>query len=462
MSAPRQTLAFVDLETTGATATADRITEIGIVEVDADGVREWSTLVNPGAAIPPFIQTLTGITDAMVREAPAFEDIAGEVFERLRGRTFIAHNARFDYGFLKNEFRRVGLDFRATVVCTVKLSRRLFPGHRKHSLDALIERHDLQAGGRHRALADAQLIHQFWQKAEVLHGEEAFAAALRELSARPSLPPQLDPGIVDELPEGPGVYLFYGENALPLYVGKAKDIRKRVLSHFAGDHASAKEMSLSQQVRRIDWIATGGEIGALLREAALVKELQPSHNRHLRRNEELCSIVLRDHGEGLVTPEVIFARDVDFGNEPALYGLFRHAKEARDTLAELAPLHGLCHGLLGLEKLAAGKPCFAHQVRKCKGACVGRESHAAHTVRLVHALAPLRLTPWPFPGPAVLREGDEQVIVDRWSFLGTARTEEEAWSLLEARRPPFDKDSYRILSRITQKLRPLASHDAGK
>ena len=173
-------LAFVDLETTGATATSDRITEIGIIEVDADGaVREWQQLVNPGTRIPPFIEQLTGISNALVADAPAFADVADETLRRLQGRLFIAHNARFDYGFLKNEFRRIGVAFRAPVLCTVKLSRRLFPEHKRHNLDSLIERHNLAVGARHRALADAQLIHQFWQKIHVDRSNDEIEAALK-------------------------------------------------------------------------------------------------------------------------------------------------------------------------------------------------------------------------------------------------------------------------------------------
>lgn len=450
-----QPLAFVDLETTGATATADRITEIGIVEVDDAGIREWTQLVNPEAPIPGFIQSMTGITDDMVRDAPTFDAVAGEVLDRLKGRLFIAHNARFDYGFLKNEFRRAGHDFRATVLCTVKLSRRVFPEHRRHGLDALIERHGLRVEGRHRALADAQLIHQFWQMLSKSQPEDRLAALIKELTARPSLPAHLDPGIVDELPENPGVYLFYGENALPLYVGKAKDIRKRVLAHFAGDHASAKEMSLAQQVRRIDWIVTGGEVGALLKEAALIKQLQPTHNRHLRRNDEQCAIALIDHGSGLVKPEIVFARDLDFGRRKNLYGPFKTAKEATKVLTELADAHGLCHAVLGLEKVAGGKPCFAHQIRKCRGACVGAEPLVAHTLRLVQALAKLRLEAWPFDGPAWIKEGEEVHVVDGWCYLGSAKSEDELWPLLDQARPQFDRDTYRILTKAAASLAPL-------
>ena len=320
-------LAFVDLETTGATATSDRITEIGIVEVDADGsVREWQQLVNPGTRIPPFIEQLTGISNAMVAEAPDFAEIAVETLRHLEGRLFIAHNARFDYGFLKNEFKRLGIGFRAPVLCTVKLSRSLFPEHKRHNLDSLIERHGLNADARHRALADAQLIHQFWQKIHVDRSSDEIVAALQAQNARPSLPPHLDPGIVDDLPDVPGVYLFYAENQLPLYVGKAKDIRQRVLSHFAADHSSAKEMAMAQQVRRIDWIETAGEIGALLKEAALVKQLQPTANRLLRRNDELCTWAIVDEGAGWLRPQLLTARDLDFRPDTAYYGLFKTSR----------------------------------------------------------------------------------------------------------------------------------------
>ena len=180
-------LAFVDLETTGATATHDRITEIGIVEVDDDGtVREWQQLVNPGTRIPPFIEQLTGITNDMVAAAPPFAEVADETLRRLRGRLFIAHNARFDYSFLKNEFKRLGIDFRSTVTCTVKLSRALYPEHHRHNLDSLIERHGLRADARHRALADAQLIHQLWQCIHAERSAEAIEAAHCPAQSRPA------------------------------------------------------------------------------------------------------------------------------------------------------------------------------------------------------------------------------------------------------------------------------------
>jgi len=457
MPRPTQALAFVDLETTGATATADRITEIGIVEVDPDGtVREWQQLVNPGTSISPFIEQLTGISNAMVAAAPPFEAVAEETLRRLEGRLFIAHNARFDYGFLKNEFKRLGITFRASVLCTVKLSRTLFPEHQRHNLDSLIERHGLKAAARHRALADAQLIHQFWQRIHAAPGSEAVQAALRTLNAHPSLPSHLDAGIIDELPEAPGVYLFYGENNLPLYIGKAKDIRKRVLSHFSADHGSAKEMALSQQVKRIDWIETAGEIGALLKEASLVKQLQPTSNRQLRKNDELCTWLLVDEGEGWLRPELASARELDMGLRTSCYGLFKTAREATDVLRALATEHKLCDALLGLEKTVPGKPCFGYQIKRCKGACIGGEPYARHTMRLVGALARLKLATWPLNGPALIREGDEAHVIDGWRYLGTAKSDADIHALLDAGRPAFDRDTYKILAKHVGRMQPIA------
>ena len=459
---PMRPLAFIDLETTGATATADRITEIGIVEVDDDGsVREWQQLVNPEQRIPPFIEQLTGISNEMVAAAPPFAAVAAEVLKRLEGRLFIAHNARFDYGFLKNEFKRLGVNFRAPVLCTVKLSRTLFPEQKRHNLDSLIERHGLAADARHRALADAQLIHQFWQRIHEIPGPEAVQEALRKLNTRPSLPAHLDPSVADDLPDGPGVYLFYGENTLPLYVGKAKDLRQRVLSHFAADHASAKEMELAQQVRRIDWIETAGEIGALLKEAALVKALQPTHNRHLRRNDEVCTWTLVDEGEGWLRPQLAAARDLDFGLRSSCYGLFKNSKEANDVLRALAVEYNLCDTLLGLERKQAGKPCFGYQVKRCKGACVGREPLAKHTMRLMAALTGLKLVSWPFSGPALIREEEEAHVIAGWRYLGTAKNEADVYTLLEAGRPDFDRDIYKILAKYVGRLVPLPAAPAG-
>lgn len=166
-------LAIVDLETTGGHPAHDRVTEIALIEVEGGEVTgEWSTLVNPGTAIPSGIQALTGITDAMVADAPRFGALAAQLHARLEGRVLVAHNARFDYGFLRHEFERAGLPFRADTLCTVKLSRRLYPGHARHNLDSVIRRHGIECRARHRAMGDADAVWQFLRIAAAEQGEQ--------------------------------------------------------------------------------------------------------------------------------------------------------------------------------------------------------------------------------------------------------------------------------------------------
>ena len=453
-----QPLAFVDLETTGATASQDRITEIGIILVDDTGVQEWSSLVNPETRISGFIESLTGISNEMVAEAPRFCDLASRVYKMLEGRIFVAHNARFDYAFLKQSFLREEIDFSAKTLCTVKLSRRLYPGHPKHNLDTLIERHGLRVSGRHRALADAQLIYQFWEKIQATIPQETIQSAVKALLGRPSTPTHIDLTMIDGLPESPGVYLFYGENDLPLYVGKSVNIRQRVMSHFTADVTSAKEMSLSQQVRRIEHIKTGGEIGALLKEAALVKKLQPTHNRQLRRNNELCSIQLKDSSEGLEV-HVAYAGELDFAITSNLYGLFKNKREAFKALTEIAEEHSLCKAIIGLEKVKSGSPCFGRQLKKCRGACIGDEPRLAHDARLLAGLGKLKIKTWPFDGPAYLKEGEEILLIENWAYLGSATSEDEIWQIMDGRQTRFDRDTYKILSTAAGRLQPLVLQD---
>src|SRR5258705_5410137 len=181
-------LAIVDLETTGTRPATDRITEIGVLEVERfEVISEWSTLVNPGMPVPSEIQALTGITRQMLAEAPRFADLASELHERLEGRGFIAHNARFDYGFLRREFDRAGIKFHARSVCGVRLAQRLYPRERGHDLDSLIARHGLTCSARHRAMGDADALWQILRIAAEEHGEDVFSVAARQVAKQPAL-----------------------------------------------------------------------------------------------------------------------------------------------------------------------------------------------------------------------------------------------------------------------------------
>jgi DNA polymerase-3 subunit epsilon len=446
-------LAIVDLETTGTHAIADRITEVGIVRVDADAaggtprVHEWSSLVDPEVPIPPAIQALTGITDAMVATAPTFSSLAPEIAERLADCVFVAHNARFDHGFLKHAFARVGRPFSARPLCTVRLSRRLFPDADGHGLDAVVARHGIAIHDRHRALGDARAVWAFMQVLYRDFAPDAILAAVRRVLRIPSLPPQLPADVLDHLPEGPGVYRFFGDNPLPIYIGKSRNLRERVAAHFTCDWRSESDLRLSQEIRRIEVEETAGELGALLREAIAIKTELPAHNRALRRKQDAGVLTLCTGG----APRFLRAAGVEPADLAGHYGPFTSKQSAHEALRILAAEHALCWRGLGLEKRVSG-PCFQRQLRRCAGACVGAETAEAHDRRLRDALACHAIAPWPLAGPGLIREvaaTGERVdvhLVHHWCWLGTAHDDGELGRLLEAPpRPQFDIDVARLL-----------------
>lgn len=443
----REPLIFLDLETTGANFANDRIIEIGVVEVGQDGAREWSSLVNPGRPVPPFITGLTGIDTAMVASAPRFEDLAVPLLERLKGRLFVAHNARFDYGFLKHEFKRLGIDFRATSLCTVKLSRKLFPEHHRHSLDTLVGRYDIVVADRHRALADAQVLWKLWQRWHEMMSPEAIWSAVDLITGRPELPPQIDPTVVDDLPEAPGAYALFGKDGELLLAKRSSNIRQQVFAHFS---PAKRDTALVRDTFRIDWREAAGELGARLREIELTSAIR-------RPQHELCSWQLVLRNEGDFRPVLVFASDTDFAHTEDLFGLYQNRREAVHSLRKLAEAHRLCHNQVGLGTGKEGEACIAYKQKTCRGTCVGKEPVSLHSARLMAALAKNKIHPWPYPGPIALVERDEFGmredfhVVDAWRYLGTAHDEATLHSILENRAENtatvFDADIYRIVGK---------------
>ncbi len=453
----------VDLETTGGNAQRDNITEIAAVRIE-NGVEvaRWSTLVNPGVRIAPFIQSLTGITDAMVQDAPAFEDVVHPLLEILDGAVFVAHNVRFDHGFVHQALERLGHALKVKTLCTVRLSRKLYAQHKGHGLDAILQRHGLQTLARHRAMGDVDVVLAWLQVAQRELGLETLqreAAALLQGSA--SVPPQLETSIND-IPDVPGVYLFYGEGEIPLYIGKSVHMRKRVLSHFQASTKQAREMRILQEIRRVEWQETAGELGALLLEARLVKAMQPLHNRQLRQSKGLSAWELSDDPQARPLLRLVGLDAQQPDTLQRLYGVYRSKRQATDALRTLCENHGLCPQALGLE---SGKgPCFASQIGKCKGVCAGRESPAVHRLRLQMALAQHRLQAWPHPAPVAVREYNPRSertdihVFDQWCHVATVHDEADLADALQTRqRLAFDLDTYRLL---VQRLATPLGRDA--
>ncbi len=439
-------MVILDCETTGGKATYHRITEIGLLVVEQGKITaRWQQLLNPEAHIPPEIQRLTGITPALVKDAPVFADIAEELLTYLTGRVLVAHNARFDYGFLKNEFARIEQAYSTKPLCSVKLSRRLFPQYKRHSLSAIIKRFNFSIENRHRGLDDALMVWKLLLKASALFPEDDIAAACGQALKRPALPMQLDPAEIDRLPKAPGVYYFYDSKGKLLYIGKSINIRDRVMSHFTQDYRNAKDLQMSALIAHIDFERTPSDFGAQIHESKQIKALSPHYNRRLRKVSRLYQLVTATDAAGYLR---ITIRPTEKTAHPASeqFGLFRSQRHAEGRLSKLAEHFFLCQKLCGLQADGRGNaPCFGFQLKRCFGACCQQEAATAYNERVRIALQAYRQRIWPWPDAVLLEERDQNDselvvwhLLYQWRYLAQVKewTELEEWGYLLAATTP--------------------------
>jgi DNA polymerase III subunit epsilon len=436
---------FVDVETTGMSPTYDRIIEIGLIRVKANKiVRSYETVINPRVRLPPEITTLTGIRASELVNAPTFRDIAEIIHGYLTDSVFVAHNARFDYRFLVEEFRRIGTPFRNDTLCTVRLFRNLYPGRQSYSLDALIETFEIKMKRRHRAFDDARALWDFFRIIRKHHDEDTVRLAIDTVMRRPSFPPGLTRESIERLPDAPGVYVFRGNGEIPLYIGKAKNIRDRVISHF--HDTETKELSIASQITAIDTIRTSGELAALILEKQMVADMKPVYNRRLKAGIHRL-VLLEDQVRGYKTVEIADAKTVTTETYDRVLGIYSSKRQVASRLDDIATAHELCPKLLGIDQSSGS--CFRHALKKCRGACVEREIPIRYNMRFAQAFADLRIKKWPFPGPVVLYEETDGMgrafVADKWSILGQS----EPGGLPEIDREyAFDPDMYSILKRF--------------
>jgi DNA polymerase-3 subunit epsilon len=453
-----QKLAFVDIETTGTRSSYDRIIEIGILRVEDNKlIKTFQSLINPQSYLPQEITMLTGINQGDLENAPTFRSVKDEVAEILQDCTFVAHNVRFDYAFLKHEFLREHITYTAKHFCTVRLSRLLFPTWQRHNLDTLMRECNITCKNRHRAYDDAQVLYEFYQQLLEKMPQEKLEKALEKTMKKPSLPIHLPIEEIEKLPEKPGVYIFYGNEAdVPLYVGKSVNIKNRVLSHFASDIASPTEMTIAQQVKRIETIPTAGELGALLLESQLIKELLPIYNKKARIKHELIAVKKRTNQDGYDECYLEPITKISPDNLQNFLGFYRSRKQAKTTLADIAKNHTLCEKLLGLEK--TNDACFAYRLNRCNGACLSKEKATIYNLRLQIAFTENKILPWSFDGPIIIQETEgmiddfgmpqkrEYFLIDNWCYLGTIHQDNEGnLNRKELSEVVFDLDVYKIL-----------------
>lgn len=291
--------AVVDIETTGSHASEHGITEIGIVITDGIKVVEsFETLVNPQQPIPPFIQVLTGIKDDMVSKAPLFEDITPQVFELLQDKIFVAHNVNFDYSFVQHHLKHAGFGLNAKKLCTVRLSRKVFPNLLGYSLGKLTRQLGVKMDRHHRAGADATAT------AEVLHrilAEDSgghVEAMLKSKNQEQNLPPHLSETLTQKLPTAPGVYYFHDAQGKVVYVGKANNLKKRVLGHFSGNDTGSKRQSFLGHIHQVTYQVCGSELMAFILEHAEIRRLWPIFNYAHKHPVEAYSLYVFEDQKG--------------------------------------------------------------------------------------------------------------------------------------------------------------------
>lgn len=367
--------AIIDIETTGGNPKKDKITEIAVLIHDGEKViREFSTLLNPECNIPYHISALTGITNEMVSGSPKFYEIAKELVELTQDLFFVAHNSGFDYGFVKSEFQRLGYDYRREQLCTVKLSRKIIPGHSSYSLGKLCDDLNISINGRHRALGDAaatailfnHLLEQERQQNTHYISDPGIGRSL--------YPPHLDPQKVKTLPEEPGVYYLYNDVAELIYIGKSRNIKSRVLSHFA-NKSTSKAMRMTSMVADVDCETTGSELIALLKESFEIKKHKPLFNRRQRRTMFRYELKTHTDDKGYIR----FSLEKTTDNCEIPLACFTTKEEARNFIVKSIEKYQLCQKLCGVYPTDGN--CFHYEIGACKGACIGKEPPELYNIR---------------------------------------------------------------------------------
>lgn len=369
--------AVIDIETTGGLPKRDKIIEIGIVLYDGEKeIGRYETLIDPGYSIPPQITRLTGITGEMVADAPKFYEVARNIVEWTQDAVFVAHNVRFDYNFIREEFARLGYTFTRKQLCTKRLARKAIEGLRSYSLESLIHYLGIQVRHRHRALDDAYAASMVLDYVFKQRDSQEFALDLIHQGVKESrLPAALSLEYLHGLPEACGIYFFHNVSGDVIYVGKSINIRDRILQHFA-DH-TPKATALQQQVDSITYEITGSELLALLRENEEIKKIKPEINRLLRKKELPIGLYGLTGPDGYIRYEIhkIPVPDSDY----RLIKKFSTPANAKSFLNAITERYQLCAKYTGQER--PGGACFDYHIGKCYGACIGEESSESYNQR---------------------------------------------------------------------------------
>lgn len=406
--------AIVDIETTGGYASNNDITELCIVLHDGKQVTDrYETLFKPRVSIPYYIQSLTGITHKMVAGAPSFDEVASKIHSLLDGKVFIAHNVNFDYSFLKHHLSQAGYELNCRKLCTVRLTKKVFPGLPSYSLGNLCRHFGIPIINRHRAGGDTEATVRLFEEILKNEGHVHITEFLKKGSREQSLPPHLPREQVINLPYSPGVYYFHNQHGKIIYVGKAKNLKYRVSSHFMHNGAGKQRQEFLRNVYSITYQPCSTELIAYILESIEIKRLWPEYNNSQKRFTPTYGLYRYEDGNGYYRMVI----DKKKSHLKPLY-TFNHLAEGHRLLHGLVKQFHLCPKLCFLQ--TNENDCTGIAEGYCHGACVRRESPAEYNLRLQNAIEYLDKM---LPTFAVLDEGKhaaEQscILVEKGKFYG--------------------------------------------
>ncbi|MFH0758766.1 MAG: exonuclease domain-containing protein [Bacteroidota bacterium] len=378
--------AILDIETTGGSPASEKITEIAIFFHDGQKVvDEWSTLINPEKNIPYFITGLTGISNEMVAGAPRFYEVAKEIVERTENHTIVGHNVNFDYSFIKSEFKRLGFDYSRNTLCTVRLGRKLLPGHKSYSLGKLCKELGIEILDRHRAAGDAlATVKLFEMLLERQDGDGAFAMISEPAGRYKNLNEHLNIQDIENLPEACGTYYFFDERQQLLYIGKSRNIRHRILSHL-GNAKTRRALEMKQRIHSISYELTGSELIALLKESKEIKDQKPMYNRAQKKASFYWGLYTSRDDYGYITFSL--QKISETADDPVTS--YNSKTEAREAMTRMVEKNWLCQKLSGLYQTEGA--CFHYSIRQCNGACIQAEAVSVYNKRAEKLLDGLKL-----------------------------------------------------------------------
>ena len=382
---PEQKFAIVDIETTGGKPGRDKIIEIAVVVIEnAEIIDRYETLLDPECAIPTNITYLTGIRQDMVEGKPKFYEIAKDLVKITEGCVFVAHNVRFDYTFIREQFKSLGFTYSRKTLCTVRLSRKAFHHLPKHSLGYLIKHFDIQVDSRHRAMADVLATWEVFKKIQASDNFETEIETIISMGVKESLLPQnLSKADLEELPEDPGVYYMHDIEGRPVYIGKSVNIRSRVSNHFS--KKTSKGSRLQKHVDSISYQLTGSDLMASFVESIEIKRHLPPLNRAQKQINYPYHIIKYKNELGYLCFRI--SRSKKCSSSESLVASFASKAGLYSKLGGLVHKNELCSKLVGLS--TEEDFCFNHQIGKCHGACGGQESADAYNSRLSDSLEQL-------------------------------------------------------------------------